>query len=281
VTETNFKNITFKLYYSNNTLINSTTYNITGIYNINWTGLSGDDYKYNISIYDTAGNSNSSATRSITLITSQDSITLNSGWNLISLPMKNTDTGTDRNISLVKGWNLIGYNGAVNTSLTNANFTNSSGTQLTWQNAIANNKVQAYLAYYDSSPATASERQFKYLSSLDGFDDATFRQNRGYWLYANEAGTLTIPGIGGTKSGETYAISKLRFSNGSLELNYTTAGNLPYNWISDVKYWGWNEDCLIGIGCNDWISLTSGNINSSLGYFFKVGQDNLTLIRQN
>jgi len=47
----------------------------------------------------------------ITLITSQSNITLNSGWNLISLPMKNTENGTDKNISFVAGWSLIGYTG--------------------------------------------------------------------------------------------------------------------------------------------------------------------------
>jgi hypothetical protein len=45
---------------------------------INWTGLAGDDYKYNVSVYDTAGNTNSTATRTITLITPQSNITLNS-----------------------------------------------------------------------------------------------------------------------------------------------------------------------------------------------------------
>ncbi len=52
---------------------------------------------------------NSTATRSLTLITSQTNITLNSGWNLIALNLSNGDSGTDRNISIVSGWNLIWY----------------------------------------------------------------------------------------------------------------------------------------------------------------------------
>lgn len=132
------------------------------------------------------------------MINSEDRITLNSGWNLISLPMKNTEAGTDRNISLVAGWNLIGYAGDENLTLDNAKFTNSSGTQYTWANAVANNKVQAYLSYYDSSASAKSQRKYKYVASSDlGMDDTKLVKGKGYWVYANQSGNLTLTGVGG------------------------------------------------------------------------------------
>lgn len=230
------------------------------------------------------------ATRSITLITSQNNITLNSGWNLISLPMKNTDTGTDRNISLVKGWNLIGYNGAVNTSLSNAKFNNGSNSY-TWAQALANNKVQAYLAYYDNN-AQDSLTQYKYMSTLPGLDDYLFRQNKGYVMYVNDenGGTLIIPSIGGTLSNQTYNYDKLRFSNGNYEKNITDA--IQAGWIpsGNIRYWGCDPE--LEDLCNNpyyWEFLyidssgTKGktNLNSLEGTFVYSNLDNITLIRQN
>jgi len=67
VTETNEFNITFNLYNTTG-IVNSTT-NITAQRVINWTGLPNGAYYYNITVTDTAGNVNNSATRKITLDT--------------------------------------------------------------------------------------------------------------------------------------------------------------------------------------------------------------------
>jgi len=232
-----------------------------------------------------AGNLNSTSTRSITLITSQTNITLNTGWNLIALNLSGGDTGTDRNISLVAGWNLIGYSSDVETGLSNAKFTNSSGSSFTWANAVANNKVQAYLAYYDTSSALASGRKYKYTATSDlGMDDTSFRKNKGYWLYANEAGNLTIPSIGGSLSGATYAWSKLRFMNSSgYEANITDVGSIGQGlrWITTTfRYWDYADPEDPGAGF-DFIPISSGNLNSWKGYFVYSNYNNITLIRQN
>lgn len=81
------------------------------------------------------------------------------------------------------GWNLIGYSSnETNLSLADAKFTNASGSSYTWAQALANNKVQAYLSYYDSSSALASGRKYKYLATSDlGMDDSLLRANKGYW----------------------------------------------------------------------------------------------------
>lgn len=64
-TETNFANITFTL--NNDTaVVNSTTF-ISSTTNINWTSLSYTNYTYNVSIYDLAGNFNTTEMRHVNL----------------------------------------------------------------------------------------------------------------------------------------------------------------------------------------------------------------------
>ncbi len=66
VTETNEKNITFRLYHRNGTQVNITTYS-TAQRVVNWTGLNDGFYNYNISVWDGASNYNETRTRRITL----------------------------------------------------------------------------------------------------------------------------------------------------------------------------------------------------------------------
>lgn len=172
------------------------------------------------------------------------------------------------------GWNLIGTD--TNFSLADVTFTNDSGNSYTWANALANNKVQAYLSYYDNSPATASERKYKYASTVSGMDDTSLRKNRGYWIYMNNSGNLTLPSAGGSLSGETYNWDKLRFWNGSNEKSISDVGVFGDNWIdSDLRYW---EDNAFKIA-SDVGSTTT--LNSWTGYFIYSNSDNMTLIRQN
>jgi hypothetical protein len=116
-------------------------------------------------------------------------------------------------------------------------------------------------------------------------DKSSFEQGKGYWVYVNEAGNLTLSSVGGSLAGQTYAWNKLRFMNGSLELNITEAGNMTgssrqYMWITSFKYWGYTapEDPDAGF---DFIDMSSGNFNAWQGYFIKSNYDNITLIRQN
>ena len=56
---------------------------------------------------------------------------------MISLTMKTTDNGTDRNITLNSGWNLIGYDSDVNLSLSAAKFYNATNSY-TFAQAVQN-----------------------------------------------------------------------------------------------------------------------------------------------
>jgi hypothetical protein len=74
VTESNFANITFRLYFSNNTEVNITTYE-TEIFEINWTSLSDEKYTYNVTVVDIVNHENSTENRNITLDTVSPNIT--------------------------------------------------------------------------------------------------------------------------------------------------------------------------------------------------------------
>jgi|SRR3989338_272533 len=134
----------------------------------------------------------------------------------------------------------------------------------------------------------ASQRKFKYLSTISGFDDTAFRQNKGYWIYVNQSGNLTLPEVGGSLSGETYAWGKLRFMNASgSEMNITDAGSSPYNWFSfgvfyyhDTEFDAFKYVCA-GTGPGYDQNCNTISLNSWQGYFIYSNYDNITLIRQN
>src|SRR3989344_47159 len=75
LTEINFKNLTYYLYNTTG-LVNSTTFT-TQTYSINFTNLNDGNYSINVSVYDVAGNSNTTPTRSsVILDTTPPSITI-------------------------------------------------------------------------------------------------------------------------------------------------------------------------------------------------------------
>jgi len=185
-------------------------------------------------------------------------------------------------ITLNSRWNLIGYSSNTSLDLANARFTNNSGSNFTWANAVANNKISPYFAYYDSSSALGSGRKYKYVATSDlSMDDTVLRNGKGYWVYANQSGNLTLPSIGGTLSGQNYPRSSIRISNGSLELSISEAGNSTYSWlISTLKYWNTGSGDFksidtLGLGGN------KKNISSFEGVFVYSNINNLTLMRQN
>ncbi len=79
VTEVNEDVISFNLYNSSG-LLNSSSYS-NGKRTINWTSLNDGIYSYNVSINDTAGNSNQTETRTITLDTTAPIINISSPEN--------------------------------------------------------------------------------------------------------------------------------------------------------------------------------------------------------
>ncbi len=88
VTEINFKNLTYYLYNATG-LVNSTTYT-TQTFSINFTSLTDGNYSINATIYDVAGNLNSTSTRSsIVLDTQGPTITISYPLNGYSYAINN------------------------------------------------------------------------------------------------------------------------------------------------------------------------------------------------
>ena len=182
------------------------------------------------------------------------------------------------------GWNLIGYSAIANNfSLSSAVFTNSSNSYA-WDDAVAAGTVQAYLSYYDSSPASAVNRKFKYVSTLSGFDDTQLRGNKGYWIYANSSGNLTLPNVGGSYENATYDWSRLYFRNSSGVVKGITGAGAS-GWVeSNLQYTAGGTAYTFKTICGTTSGLSGCDkttIYSWEGIFIKSNFDNMTLIRQN
>jgi hypothetical protein len=265
VNESNLKNISYRLY--NSTALMNTSEFYSPVYEMNYTNLLVGDYRIVVDVWDNALNFNSSTIRA-TILESEYRVTLNAGWNLISIMTKTNTTG-DRNISLVRGYNLIGYSSTNEKALSEAIFTNSSGYNYSWSEAVSNGKLKRFLPYWDRG-------KYRYLTTESGFDDTNFR-NRGYKIYANNDGVLTIPNITGSMSGETYNWSNLKFWNGSIMLNVTDA--VDSSWISSPLY-------TINNGAWQYIrGNTMGGAKTYLtsfeGVFILGKRNNIELVRQN
>lgn len=204
---------------------------------------------------------------------SQTSISLVSGWNLIGLTMHSTDTGTDRNISLPQNWSLIGYSSDVVKNLSDINFINSSNNSTNWSTSVSQGKAQAYLIYRESNVN-------KYVATPDlSMQDYALRQNKGYWIKINQlgGGNFSMPGVGGSLSGQTYDWSKLRFSNGTEERNITQAGDV---WIQNKLYFYNTTSLDWDLICDD-ITCQKNTSSSWEGVFILSNQNNINLIRRN
>ncbi len=144
VTESSFKNITFLL-RNNSATVNSTTY-ATLTLTINWTNLASGNYTYNVSLYDNAGNFNSTETRKINLsaIDNSPAVTLNapgSPYTNTTVFTKNitfncsaTDSGASAGLSNVSLWITNNTNGSLSVNQTTAISGTSNST--TWTVAL-------------------------------------------------------------------------------------------------------------------------------------------------
>jgi hypothetical protein len=119
VEETNEKNITFNLYYTNGTLFNSSTYT-DARREINWTNLQPGDYIFNATIFDIGLNKNSTSSRKVGLDYSYPLIEF-------TYPTENNNTDIERdwiyaNVSVIEEnevnitFNLYNSTGIVNSS---------------------------------------------------------------------------------------------------------------------------------------------------------------------
>jgi hypothetical protein len=195
----------------------------------------------------------------------------------VGLTMHNTNTGTDRNISLPQNWSLIGYSSDVVKNLSDINFVNSSGNSVNWSTSVSQGKAQAYLIYRENNVN-------KYVATPDlSMQDTALRQNKGYWIKINQlgGGNFSMPGVGGSLSGQTYDWSKLRFSNGTMELNISEASGVNYNWTQAKMYYYNTATKQAEVIDDTGDPNTKNNISSWEGIWVLSKQNNINLIRRN
>jgi hypothetical protein len=244
----------------------------------NLTGMDASTFVFNVSNF---GSGNISVRKSVN---SSDDVVLDSGWNMIALTLQGNASG-DRNVSLESGWNLIGYSSESEFNVSLMRFTNASGYSASWADAARAGKVQKYISYYD-----ANESKNKYLTVGTG---KTEMDQSGYWIYATEAGTLTLPSVGGSAVGETYALSDITFTNGTVEKNISeavSAGWVDGGDVSNAIYYAQPT----GAGAIEWKNVYTGSVDdceflisqgetcdfsSWNGYYVKAA-DNVTMLRQ-
>ena len=200
---------------------------------------------------------------------------------MIGLTLHETDTSTNRSIALVAGWNLFGYSSATPINVTHLNFTNSTAV-VNWTKAVSQGKVLAYFYYRDNNV-------YRYSATPDlSMQDYALRQNRSYWTKiievcnSSQPCNISMPGVGGSLAGQSYEWNKLRFSNGSLELNITEADNATYNWIfmsgdSVFHYWDGGDRTVCGTASCDDDTLYPWD----KGYWIWVNQNNIQILRRN
>jgi hypothetical protein len=221
-----------------------------GCYNL--TSWNATNFIVNVSNF---GNGNISFGRFV----SSTSVTLNRGWNMISLEMNSSSAG-DKNISVSRGWNLIGFSS--NSSLSSADlvFFNDSGVRFNWSHATTEGKV--------------SENVFIYNNNLKSFElVSNLSAGNSYWIYANESGNVSLVGVGGNSLNQNYNWTDLMFVNSTgFEKNSTDANGA--GWVNLSKIYSYNSTNF---------NLQNINSNSSSswnGYFVYSLINNLTMLRQ-
>jgi hypothetical protein len=242
----------------------------------NFTSLNNGVIVFNVSNF---GNGNITVGK---FVRSTSNVSMSKGWNMVSLEMESNVSG-DKNISLSVGWNLIGYSSDVDTGLADIMFTNLSGNSSDLNNSSKSGKLQRQISYLTSTSANSNSKKYAFVGKSGG--DTALTKGKGYWVKANEAGNLTLPGVGGSALNESYRWSNLVFRNASgVELNITDAWKSPNNWIggsglnSIIYYWLVDEDYPDGT----WDTVpTSSQFSSWKGYFIYGLKDNITMLRQN
>lgn len=164
VTETNEDTITFNLYYSNNTLLNSTPYT-DSTRTINWTSLDDGLYYYNITVNDSAGNTNNTETRSIRLDTTYPSITLLGPGD----STEDTDGFVDFSFNVSDDLDVSNCSLYLGSSLESTLTSITKGTTMTFsvQDPTKTNSLSWYITCYDQL-SNSGDSSTRTLDTLEG-----------------------------------------------------------------------------------------------------------------
>jgi hypothetical protein len=237
----------------------------------NLTSLAGSAVVFNVTDF---GDGNISIGK---FVRSRSEVALTPGWNMVSIQTENNDSSEDINVSLSVGWNLIGYSSEVNASLTSVDFVNSSGSNDTFTNSSKSGKLQKSVAYLAGS--NTNSKKYSFVGKTGA--DAGLTKGKGYWVYANQSGNLTLPGVGGSAKNDSYKLNDLMFSNGTDELNITNA--VGQGWTDGFVYYYCKSG--EGIGCPGYklvsVDRPSKSVSAWEGLFISSKKNNIQILRQN
>jgi hypothetical protein len=148
----------------------------------------------------------------------------------------NYDNGSLQNatITLSTGWNLIGNPTDRALALNELIFSNSTGSY---------NYNQAHSSGFINL-TTVDESGLN--NHINIQVPTQIEKYSAYWVYAREAGNLTLPNVRSTGSGKTFRYSDLMVSNGTTELSVDAANDL--GWIGREA---WAYDHGWKLVCND------------------------------
>ena len=235
-TESNFANITYRLYNSTNE-VNTTTYT-SAIYDINWTSLPNEVYTYNVTITDIVSNQNTTETRTITLDATYPQLS-------IAYPENTTYT--------------------VDVSKLNYTYTETNCDSVWWNNGTNNSTRQNCGTNWTSLTSIEGSNTWTvYINDTAGNENSTsvtFSKDTAY-----PALTIISP------LNQTYNTSSILFNitatdgGGIGSCWYSlTAGTLNYSMTQSGAYWSDTNSSMsqsshtVNFYCND----SSGNINNT------------------
>ena len=166
-------------------------------------------------------------------------------------------------------------------------FVNESGVEKSWGAAAMQRDVQNQMPFYVNNETM---RKYRYAP----LQEPGLKPQQGYWVYANKAGNFTVKGAGGSFRNESYRLTDIMFTNGTVDLNISdarAAGWVAGNTIHDVFYmydtsadpdYVWKRVSNSSTLCDIWEDrYICDNINSWQGYMIKSNKNNIKLLRQN
>jgi len=253
VTELNEDNITFRL-YNTSSEVNTSLYG-AGVRSINWSGLPDDDYTYNVTIVDSASNSNTTITREI-IIDNIDPV-INSvnesveriiQGNIVNLTANVTDSATGINTVLAE-INGTNYTMTFDSGNQYVLSFNTSGLNFTFDYpyVVFGNDTAGNFAINDTGEfKVVQELNLPSINSLnDTPDPVTFGQSFNVTLNATDDFGVQQAWI--EISGSNYSMS-----NSTPDIYNLTLSTVEVGGIGLFTYTAYVED-------------TSDNVNSSVG----------------
>ena len=221
ITETNFQNITFGLYWENLTIINITTRTTEGLFQINWTSLPDGKFTYNVTTFDFVSHQNTTENRNITLETVFPLI------DFVDPTLANNSLVSSdwifANVSLTEiNFQNITFNLWNSTALVNSTFRTTQGLELNWTGLPGEVYYYNVETFDISSNFNTTGNRTVTLSTFSIFFDGILGNNTA------ELGTLNL--IANSTANITICIDIVHPAFGN---NYSCGFGLDFNFSID------------------------------------------------